>query len=84
MSGDGANNDGQPVAPVRDQLVAEGITINGLPIMVDPTPILGTTGTVVSLEDYYQACVIGGPSRRSSIPISAASMSSWDRHPSAS
>jgi Protein of unknown function (DUF1194) len=60
VSGDGANNDGAPVAPVRDRVVGEGITINGLPIMLDPTPIIGDSG-VIGLEDYYSGCVIGGP-----------------------
>jgi hypothetical protein len=32
VSGNGANNSGPPLAPVRDLLVSEGITINGLPI----------------------------------------------------
>jgi hypothetical protein len=60
VSGDGANNDGPAVAPVRDLIVKSGITINGLPIMIDPTPIIGDNG-IVSLEDYYSGCVIGGP-----------------------
>ncbi len=34
VSGDGANNSGPLVVPVRDELVAAGITINGLPIML--------------------------------------------------
>ncbi len=60
VSGDGANNDGVPVVPTRDRLVADGITINGLPILINPSPLFGDTGPV-SLEDYYRACVIGGP-----------------------
>jgi Protein of unknown function (DUF1194) len=59
VSGDGANNDGQPLTPVRDQLVQQGITINGLPILLDPTPVYAPGP--VSLADYYQDCVIGGP-----------------------
>src|SRR5262245_12849445 len=34
VSGDGVNNNGPPVAMVRDEVVAKGITINGLPIML--------------------------------------------------
>ena len=34
VSGDGPNNAGVPVVPVRDELVAKGIVINGLPIML--------------------------------------------------
>jgi hypothetical protein len=59
VSGDGPNNDGQAVAPVRDQLVHQGITINGLPILIDPTPVYAPGP--VSLADYYMGCVIGGP-----------------------
>jgi hypothetical protein len=59
VSGDGANNDGQPLGPVRDQLVQQGITINGLPILIDPSPVFAPGP--VSLADYYQDCVIGGP-----------------------
>ena len=34
ISGDGNNNMGPPVTIMRDQVLAEGITINGLPIML--------------------------------------------------
>ena len=54
ISGDGPNNSGVPVAPVRDALVAQGITINGLPIAL---PQLNPE----QLKLYYEACVIGGP-----------------------
>jgi uncharacterized protein DUF1194 len=36
VSGDGANNQGTMVTLARDQLLAKGITINGLPIMLKP------------------------------------------------
>ena len=37
ISGDGSNNDGPPPAEARDAAVAQGITINGLPILeVEP------------------------------------------------
>ncbi len=59
VSGDGPNNSGPPVTPVRDELVAKGIVINGLPIMlkVDPNGIFD----IANLDEYYAACVIGGP-----------------------
>ncbi|MBX6370311.1 MAG: DUF1194 domain-containing protein, partial [Rhodospirillales bacterium] len=51
VSGDGINNNGRPVNEARDQAVAKGIVINGLPILnEDPT-----------LDAYYQENVIGGP-----------------------
>jgi hypothetical protein len=58
VSGDGSNNDGTAVVPVRDKLVAQGIAINGLPILIDPS---GVPGGLVSLADYYHDCVTGGP-----------------------
>ena len=40
VSGDGPNNYGPPVAKARDAAVAEGIVINGLPILLRPSPIV--------------------------------------------
>jgi hypothetical protein len=59
VSGDGANNAGALVAPTRDQVLAMGITINGLPIMLN-RPNLGYMD-VAELDVYYEDCVIGGP-----------------------
>ena len=59
VSGDGANNAGAPVAPTRDTVIADRITINGLPIMLKrPTP---GTMDIANLDVYYEDCVIGGP-----------------------
>ncbi len=58
VSGDGINNSGPSPEPVRDRLVAEGITINGLPIIND-RPNFGRP-QVVDLETYYREAVIGG------------------------
>ena len=57
VSGDGPNNAGVPVVPVRDELVARGIVINGLPIMLKLA-----TGffDLADLDRYYTDCVIGG------------------------
>ena len=59
VSGDGANNAGEFVAPVRDRVLAQGITINGLPIMFKRA----NPGTldIEHLDIYYEDCVIGGP-----------------------
>jgi hypothetical protein len=57
ISGDGPNNAGQPVTVARDAVLARGITINGLPIMLHG----GSGDDVVSLDQYYRDCVIGGP-----------------------
>jgi hypothetical protein len=62
VSGDGPNNDGLPVAPVRDKVVASGITINGLPITLPPSssePF--DTFSKDYLNAYYEHCVVGGP-----------------------
>jgi hypothetical protein len=51
VSGDGVNNNGRPVTAARDDAIAKGIIINGLPILnEDPT-----------LDTYYHDNVIGGP-----------------------
>jgi len=50
LSGDGIANIGPPVQDVRDELVAAGITINGLAILASEP----------WLESYYDEYVIGG------------------------
>jgi hypothetical protein len=51
ISGDGSNNRGRPVVLARDEAVAAGVAINGLPILaLEP-----------DLDRYYQESVIGGP-----------------------
>ena len=34
ISGDGVNNQGRSVTQARDEALAQGVTINGLPIML--------------------------------------------------
>ena len=60
VSGDGPNNSGPPVGPVRDELVEKGIVINGLPVLLRPGGP-GTMFDIANLDEYYAACVIGGP-----------------------
>jgi hypothetical protein len=59
VSGDGANNSGPIVTVVRDDVVAAGITINGLPIMLKRPNSF--TMDIEDLDIYYEDCVIGGP-----------------------
>jgi hypothetical protein len=59
VSGDGANNSGPPVAPVRDELVGQGVVINGLPIMIKESNPSGYFN-LPDLDIYYEDCVIGG------------------------
>jgi Protein of unknown function (DUF1194) len=51
ISGDGSNNRGRPVTLARDDALAAGVAINGLPILaLEP-----------DLDRYYYDQVIGGP-----------------------
>lgn len=51
ISGDGANNRGRPASEARNEAIAAGIGINGLPILtIEP-----------DLDSYYRDNVIGGP-----------------------
>jgi hypothetical protein len=59
VSGDGPNNMGPPVTIMRDEVLAAGITINGLPIMLSRA--WGTGPSIPNLDVYYEDCVIGGP-----------------------
>src|SRR5882762_5826508 len=59
VSGDGANNSGPFVTLVRDDVLAAGITINGLPIMLKRPNTF--TMDIEQLDIYYEDCVIGGP-----------------------
>jgi hypothetical protein len=62
VSGDGVNNMGPPVAQMRDDVLAAGITINGLPIMLRRRSGYGLWGMAFEhLDVYYEDCVIGGP-----------------------
>ena len=58
VSGDGPNNSGRPVTAARDEAVAKGITINGLPLMIRPTRY--GYMDIDNLDEYYADCVIGG------------------------
>jgi hypothetical protein len=60
ISGDGENNSGPPVEPVRDAAVAMGFTINGLPIVNDRPTRIGGMLPLPHLDRYYEKCVIGG------------------------
>ncbi|MDX8468036.1 DUF1194 domain-containing protein [Mesorhizobium sp. VK23B] len=59
VSGDGPNNQGAPVDITRDEVVRQGITINGLPLMTRGG--FGGAFDVDNLDRYYSDCVIGGP-----------------------
>lgn len=58
VSGDGVNNQGPPVERVRDEVVAQGITINGLPLLLKRSS--NSAIDIPDLDVYYEDCVIGG------------------------
>ncbi|QQS12005.1 MAG: DUF1194 domain-containing protein [Rhodospirillales bacterium] len=60
ISGDGANNDGGLITQARDEALARGIVINGLPIM-NGRPNKWGFPPDHDLDAYYVGCVIGGP-----------------------
>jgi hypothetical protein len=62
VSGDGTNNSGPDVTQVRDEAIAQGVTINGL-VILSETPLAWNpdhTNPPGGLENYYRNNVIGG------------------------
>jgi hypothetical protein len=59
VSGDGVNNNGPLVTVARDEVLAKGITINGLPILLKRPN--SSTMDIDRLDIYFEDCVIGGP-----------------------
>jgi hypothetical protein len=57
ISGDGVNGQGRSVIEARDEAVAQGITINGLPLMLNRP---SGSWNVEGLDLYFRDCVIGG------------------------
>src|SRR5262245_30155800 len=55
IAGDGPNNDGKPLAAIRERVIARGIAVNGLAIMDERA-----NGYFPGLDKYYQGCVAGG------------------------
>ncbi len=59
VSGDGPNNHGGPVEAARDEAIAAGFIINGLPLLTQD--LLSEMWGIPDLDVYYENCVIGGP-----------------------
>jgi len=55
VSGDGPNNDGNSMTEVREKTIAQGVIVNGLPVMDD-----NANGYYPDLDKYYAGCVVGG------------------------
>lgn len=75
ISGDGPNNEGPPVTGARDDALARGMIINGLPLMTREG--MGVRFHLEDLDAYYHNCVIGGPGSFV-IPVT-----NWDEFPEA-
>ena len=58
VSGDGPNNSGRPVTVARDEALAQGVTINGLPLVGIRSYV--SPADIAELDIYYEDCVIGG------------------------
>jgi Protein of unknown function (DUF1194) len=56
VSGDGPNNAGDKMTPVRQKTIVAGIVVNGLPVMDEEAG-----GYFPGLDKYYAACEAGGP-----------------------
>jgi hypothetical protein len=59
ISGDGPNNQGALVTRIRDEVLAKGVVINGLPLVFKRPSY--SFMDVEDLAGYYTTCVIGGP-----------------------
>ena len=62
VSGDGTNNSGRDINSVRDEVLAKGVTINGL-VILSETPLPWNpehTNPPGGLDGYYRNNVIGG------------------------
>ena len=55
LSANGANNKGLPVRTARNTVITDGVTINGLPIMIH------LSNNIIGLDFYFEDCVIGAP-----------------------
>jgi hypothetical protein len=55
VSGDGPNNDGNPMSEAHASTMKLGIVVNGLPIMDE-----NANGYYRGLDQYYAGCVAGG------------------------
>ena len=55
VTGDGPNNDGNPMTDTHDKTIAQGVVVNGLPVMDEMA-----NGYFPELDKYYAGCVTGG------------------------
>ena len=55
VTGDGPNNDGNSMTEAHDKTIAQGVIVNGLPVMDEMA-----NGYFPELDKYYAGCVTGG------------------------
>lgn len=60
ISGDGMNNSGPPVEGARERVLAQGITVNGLPVLTSPSIGSFSGAGAMPLDEYYREKVMGG------------------------
>ena len=63
VAGDGTHNSGRDIVTVRDEVLAKGVTINGL-VILSETPLPWNpehTNPPGGLDEYYRRNVTGGP-----------------------
>ncbi len=58
ISGGGVNNQGRSITQAREEALAEGVVINGLPLLLKCSTSYWDSD---NLDEYYPDCVIGGP-----------------------
>ncbi len=58
ISGDGINNHGRSISQAREEALAQGVSINGLPLLLKRSTSYWDGD---NLDEYYRDCVIGGP-----------------------
>ncbi|MEM1074619.1 MAG: DUF1194 domain-containing protein [Pseudomonadota bacterium] len=61
ISGDGVLNDGFGVQSAREEVLASGLIVNGLPIELAGNPMSHDSESAETVSRYYEDCVIGGP-----------------------
>lgn len=69
VSGDGPNNAGPPVVAIRDDVIAKGTVVNGLPLLLKAGGYYSSFD-IPNLDEYYADCVVGGAGAFS-LPVKA-------------
>jgi hypothetical protein len=76
VTGDGPNNDGGPMTEAHDKTIAQGIVVNGLPVMDEMA-----NGYFPELDKYYAGCVTGSFRNTAISRVALAGLVSADSDP---